>query len=324
MKTLLTAPYVGEIGWELLSWQGRVRHVFRQGGFDRLVVLGAPGKAAFYADMPLEYRAVDLTGLPGTAYEDRRAHQDTRAPIDAAAIREQVAPVVDTAERELAAAGHTVETLWPDYTGRIWSCAADTQMFIRFARPVVDPPPAPHVLLVQRTRSFRAADNWPAESWAELAERLQTRGIRTSTYPHEAEAAITALNGADLAIGQSTGGLHLAALCGCPVLVWAQGESYRASPWQMTDRQRYQTLWNPLATPVQFHAVTGAPRIDTVVHWIDQALARIGRRTGSTLASAAFHCAWRLRECLDRRVVRRPWFGQWPWPVQQWVRYGLV
>ena len=41
MKALVTAPYVGEIGWELMAWQGQVRRAFADVGFDRLVVLGS-------------------------------------------------------------------------------------------------------------------------------------------------------------------------------------------------------------------------------------------------------------------------------------------
>lgn len=324
MKVLLSAPFVGEIGWELLSWQGRVRRVFYQNGFDRLVVLGAPGKSAFYADMPLDYRPVDLSGLPGAAYEDRRVCEETRQPLAADTIRAGVVEHVEATLAELNAAGGETEVLWPDYSGRIWPCDAQSQTFIRFERPAVAPQPIPHVVLVQRTRRFRSADNWSSEAWAELADRLHAHGIHTSAYPNEAEAAIALLSGADLAVGQSTGGLHLAALCACPLLVWAQDESYRASPWEMTDRQRYQTLWNPLSTPVCFHAVSAGPRPETVAEWVQQALVRIGRRTGSLLASTAFRCAWRVRNCIDRRVVRRPWFRQWPWPVQRFVRYSLV
>ncbi len=70
MRVLVTAPYVGEIGWELMAWQGWVRRVFARGGFDRLVVLGAARRSALYADMPLDYRTVDLSGVPGAAFLD--------------------------------------------------------------------------------------------------------------------------------------------------------------------------------------------------------------------------------------------------------------
>src|SRR5690606_6647669 len=120
------------IGWELLSWQGRVRWTFRRGGFDRLVVLGAPGKTAFYADMPLDYRPVDLAALPGAAYEDRRIWMDTRQPVDAETIHKAVRPIVDAALIELRTSGDPIEILWPAYTGQLWPCDRGSQEFIRF------------------------------------------------------------------------------------------------------------------------------------------------------------------------------------------------
>ncbi|MEP0844388.1 MAG: hypothetical protein HRF43_16945 [Phycisphaerae bacterium] len=324
MRVLLAAPFVGEIGWELLSWQARVRKVFRDGGFERLVVLGAAGRTAFYADMPLTYRVVDLSGLPGTAYEDRRLAEHPRRPVAAEVIRERLAGVVAEAAGEQRANGATVEVLWPAYAGRLWPCDAAHQAFIRFERRPGEPLAAPWVALVRRTRRFREADNWPAEHWTELRELLARQGIRADFYPDQAEAAIELLTGCDLAVGQSTGGLHLAALCGCPAVVWAQPDGYRASPWQMTDRQRYQTLWNPLGTAVDFHGLVRQPGPREVAEWVRRALARIGRRTGSRLAGLAFRCRWRTRGFIDRAVVRRPSFQHWPWAVQRFVRYSLV
>lgn len=323
-RVLLTAPYVGEIGWELLSWQGRVRWVFRHGRFDRVVVLGTPGKAAVYADMPGEYRPVDLHAIPGTACEDRRFLEDGKRHMTPDELRSSLAGFVNVTEGELKSAGHEVETLWPTFDSRLWSCDPGQQIFIRLQRPVRNPLPAPWVLLVKRTRAVRAASNWSPENWAELEHRLADQGVNTSAYPNEAEAAIEALSGCDLAVGQSTGGLHLAGLCGCPVVVWAKGESYRASPWEMTDRQRYETLWNPLGTPTHHHVAWEQPEPAEVAAWVTTALAAIGRRTGSSTARAKFHCLWQLRTWLTHRVVRRPSFRRWPWPVQQAIRYGLI
>lgn len=324
MRALLVAPYVGEIGWELMSWQGRVRRVFHAGRFDRLVVLGAPGKSAFYADMPLDYREVDLSSLPGAAYEDRRVQTDSREPVAAGPIRAALAGPVSLAERALRDAGWEVEALWPAYTGQIWSCDEEHQSFIRFERPARAPLPRPSVALVQRTRAYRGKDNWPAEYWAELSRHLEREGTRAIVYPNEAEAAIALLSACDLAVGQSTGGLHLAALCGCPAVVWAEPDSYRATAWQMTNRQRYQTLWNPLGTAVAFHGIVGQPQPDLVAAWVRRALAQIGRRTGSRLAVSRFRCQWRARGLIDRSLVRRPSFRRWPWAVQEFVRYSLV
>ena len=95
MRVLVTAPYVGEIGWELMSWQARVRWCFGQSKFDRLVVIGGAGKSAFYDDMPLDYHEVDLSALPGRASEDRRVADPSGTLVPAEAIRAAVLLMVE-------------------------------------------------------------------------------------------------------------------------------------------------------------------------------------------------------------------------------------
>ncbi len=207
MRVLLTAPYVGEIGWELMSWQARVRFLFELGRFDRLVVLGAPGRSAFYADMPMEYREVDLSPLPGAPCEDRRALPPSHELLPAEAIRSALEPTVRRVAAELGDRGAETHVLWPDYAGTIYPCEHSHQTFIRFERPCRDPRPTPWVVLVRRNRSFGAA-NWPPDLWATLGQLLEARGVHTSFYPRGSEAAIAAASHCDLAVGQSTGQLH--------------------------------------------------------------------------------------------------------------------
>lgn len=323
MRTLLIAPYVGEIGWELMSWQGRVRLLFGQGRFDRLVVLGAPSKSAFYADMPLAYRVADLRGVPGAAYEDRRAIPPANEPLPAEAIRTILGSIVQQTSAELHEEGDDVEVLWPEYSGTVYPCESTHQAFIRFEQPCDNVYPAPWVVLVQRNRSF-GAENWQAEQWSLLEQLLQERGVHTSVYPQESQAAIAAASHCDLAVGQSTGGLHLASLCGCPQVVWSPGEHRIWTKWEITNRQRYETFWNPLGTPVRFHDTSGQPEPAKVADWVLHALTAIGRRTGSSRAKAAFRTRWHMKNWLVRRVVRRDSFRQWPWPAQQYVKYQLI
>jgi len=323
MRTLLTAPYIGEIGWELMSWQGRVRHAFHHGRFDRLVVLGAPGKSAFYEDMPLEYVAVDLSHVPGSPCEDRRVVGPNRELPTAQELREIVRPIVDQKLDQLHQQGHEVQVLQPGYDGTIYPCNPRYQMFVRFHRPITEHPPAPWVVMVQRTRTV-GAENWPAESWSELADRLHRRGVHASVYPCESHAAIEAASNCDLAVGQSTGGMHLASLCGCPHVAWSVKGEYPHLRLQMTDRQRYQIFWNPLATPVLFHPVDAHPTPAEVENWVITGLQRIGRRTGSPLRRLQFRQQWHVKDWIIRHVIDRASFRQWPWPVQKFVRWGLV
>jgi len=323
MRVLVTAPYMGEFGWELMSWQGRVRWRFERGRFDRLVVLGEAGKAVLYADKPLEYHKVALSALPGLAYEDRRALAPGYEPVPAGRIRAAVEPLVAAVVTELQRDRHEVEVLWPDYAGTIYPCEPAHQRFIRFAAPCARTPPAPWVLLVQRTRQVGAV-NWQPEQWSTLAELLRDRGIHTTVYPHDAEAAIAAATHCDLAVGQSTGGLHLASLCGCPHVAWSVSEPRLWTPWQITNRQRYETFWNPLATPVQFHEVSRQPEPSEVAGWVEHALEKIGRRTGSVLSKALSRGQWAFKRQLARRVVRQKTFKHWPWPLQRLARGQML
>src|SRR5262245_50649982 len=120
-RILLTAPYLGEIGWELMSWQARVRWMLRRGGYDRVVVLGAAGRAAFYADMPLEYRVVDLSGAPGTAYEDRRFDLKRCEIVPSDDLKQFVARDVNHIASEYRTRT-AVDVMWPAYDGRLYPC----------------------------------------------------------------------------------------------------------------------------------------------------------------------------------------------------------
>jgi len=323
MRVLLAAPHVGEIGWELMSWQGRVRRAFLQGGYDQAVVLGGAGKAAFYDGMKLDYRTVDLAGLPGEAFEDRRILPASAEPVSAERLVRELDPHVERVAAEYRQAGARVDVLWPDYAGKPCPCEPSHQTFIRYHRPAEHPPARPWVVLARRTRSHAALKNWSAGHWDELARLLADRGVHTTLYPCEATAAIAMLSGCDLAIGQSTGGLHLAALCGCPTLVWSV-QRYLMWPWEITNQQRYETWWNPLGAPVKVHDVQVLPEPRQAADQVMAALQAIGRRTGSILQRAAFRAKWTARSFLRRRIIEPRRYQKWPWPVQRFVRYQLA
>ena len=191
-RILVTAPYVGEIGWELMSWQGRVRKLFQQGGYDKAVVLGSAGKAAFYDGMPLEYRNVDLGYLPGIAFEDRRVITTTNECVSAERLRQCVGEVVQSTVLELTEQGDTAEVLWPEYNGTLWSCNEPHQHFIRYERMVEGLPDEPWVVLIQRARAHESERNWSPAHWDELAKLLNEHGVHTTLNEHY--APLTAAN----------------------------------------------------------------------------------------------------------------------------------
>lgn len=319
MRVLCAGPYVGEIGWELMAWQGRVRLRFREGRFHRLILAGAAGREAFYEDMAPDYRPIDLNPIPGQAYEDRRALPPSCQPMPADQLRSLLEPTVDSMVSELREAGQEVETLWPTYCGAILPCDGGHQHFIRFYRPCEQVRPAPWVVLIRRTRCF-GAENWTAGEWDDLAARLSRRGIQVTVFPNDSRTAIEALSHCDLAAGQSTGGLHLASLCGCPHLVWSTDDDRLWTPWEMTNRQRYETYWNPLGTSILYRGGPQLPPPERAAEWIAEAVRRIGRRTGSAATRTILRQKWRVRNRIVASVIRRRSFRRWPWRVQKLVR----
>ena len=57
-NTLVVGPFLGELGWELFSWQPYIRGLFLQSNANRCVVYGAPGRSSLY-DFA-EYREINL------------------------------------------------------------------------------------------------------------------------------------------------------------------------------------------------------------------------------------------------------------------------
>ncbi|MCL2330315.1 MAG: hypothetical protein FWC56_03335 [Phycisphaerae bacterium] len=319
---LVTAPYVGEIGWELMSWQGRVRKIFHQGQYDRVIVLGSAGKSAFYEGIPLEYRDVDLSDLPGSACEDRRMEAETSKCLSAEQLRHHVNDLVQSVVDEQTAIGHRVDVLWPSYDGTLWPCHEPYQTFVKYQRSITERPKAPWVVLVQRTRLF-GNKNWSSSNWADLQQRLESNGVHTSVYPCDSEAAIAMLSGCDLAVGQTTGGLHLASLCDCPVMAWSFYDALLWN-WEITNRQRFETWWNPFGALVAFHHIREFPTPEVAANQVMRALNTIGRRTGSRLHRIAYQCNYAIQSSLARHVIEPKRYRRWPWPIQKWVRYQLA
>ena len=48
MRRLIAGPWCGEFGWELMSWQGRIRELSRS--YDETIVCSDDGHQALYAD----------------------------------------------------------------------------------------------------------------------------------------------------------------------------------------------------------------------------------------------------------------------------------
>ena len=127
------------------------------------------------------------------------------------------------------------------------------------------------VVVHARNRPHVAARNWPARLWHKLAremyrERICTQiicvGLREHAFAVEGaldlrsaplEQQMDAMASARFAVGPSSGPMHLAQHCGCPVVVWCGGGSVERARTQA----RYVKNWNPFGAPGRIFQYAG-------------------------------------------------------------------
>jgi len=225
-----------------MSWQGLVRA--RAQGCDRLIVCTRPDRRFLYADVPHEF--VPFSSPAG-------------AVPDCWMLRHAPPGLLEAVEQTLQAYGG--ERLKP---ARLYK--ADEQKFLKYGEAAKAE--AFDVVVHARgaLRRMNGGDrSWPLASWSWLVSELLKRGLRVAAVgaPREAHAPQGAVNlcgkpleelantlaAAKLLVGPSSGPLHFGALCGTPLLVWTD-KSVHGSV-NATNKTRYETVWNPLQTPVR-------------------------------------------------------------------------
>jgi hypothetical protein len=326
-RPLIIPPYIGEFGWELMNWQGRVRREIARSPAER-IVLGAPpdrhllyanGCPAAHGDARLLFCPASIDDLPGAPNEDHRIRPDG-SRFDPGELGEVVRLRTSDACRRYGIDVAGAEWLQPDYRGHVWAARSPAQQFQslrRNERVSID------VVLVPRRRDVAAERNASDQWWAELARRLASIGLTVETFEGPLDRAIGLLSRARLAAGASTGGLHLACLCRCPHYVWGCGAERRWTGLGITNRQRYETLWNPLGTPCVYDECGWRPDMAHVIAGIRGALETIGLSAGA-LRQHRWRARWHVRRQLTRCLAPARGRFAWPWRLQQLVRERLV
>jgi len=313
MKTvLLVGPWVGEFGWELMAWQGWLRAITERKKFHRIIVLNTPGKESMYALPNSVYEDIVLPEVSGDASCYGRLFNKGE---DAAAFytwcRDKIQEVKEKAENEDAT---HVEILMPNYQNPYW-CPTfwPYQKFISYRVKSATIYSKPTVAFVIRKRSFCSERNLDQSWWDSLASLLTKGGVEVLECPHTFEEARWVLSSVDLAIGGSTGGIHLASLCECPIYVWGVPFSIYG-PWEISDKQRHEIAWNPLGAPLieTLNNVEGwKPKVDKVYGRVMFALEDIGRRAANLEKNKKL---WQFKVWLPGRL--RLMLGQFLFEVQ--------
>jgi len=105
--------------------------------------------------------------------------------------------------------------------------------------------------------------NWPTEKWVEFVAKIIGHEMfligskQSSRYIQGADdfrgwplnLLCDIMASSKVIVGESSGPMHLAALCGCPQVVWTHKIKEKSLDGH-TNRWRYEEGWNPFKTPV--------------------------------------------------------------------------
>ena len=255
-RTLLAGPWIGEFGYELCQWQGLVRREARK--HDHVTVVTYPGHEGMYRDV-----TDDIRPLPKW-FTDKKLDQNC---FNIFHPKDQQEILFDL-KSEINRIPHTHSM--PGFR----EIATGDQDWGDWRLP--DEPVQPHLIaLVTRRRAFDDHRNWEDSRWLELQRQLEQEGFTVQEAPHDWNGSLQIFSACSLAVGGSTGGMHLASLCRCPHYVWGA----MSFPFQAgyTLRERYETFWNPHNTPVVTHDTGWQPEVDDVTAMVRTAHQSIGR-----------------------------------------------
>lgn len=276
-RILLAGPWVGEFGWELMAFQGRLRELARR--FDRTIVLTSQASHALYSDFAETVDPEIPAGMGAANGCHRSFPSDALRSEFNGWVRRTVARFRRQLESECPGVEITtyIPTEMPMFP---WVATyRPRQRFVRYG-VAAQPTQAPYVVLIRRNRNLASERNQSDAWWAEVSGRLEAQGCRVEFFVENLDAGLTQLASADLAAGFSTGGMHLASLCACPHFVVSDARKWSAGPWPANLKRRYTYIWNPLGTPVRSELSGWQQSAEWFAAQTEQALRRIGRRTG--------------------------------------------
>lgn len=239
MRVLLTAPFSGEYGWEIATWIPYIRKYSRS--FDKVIIGCDPEMEYFYKDFAHEIyhrknpgkgdRWLDhgkITEVPKYTY---RQYKKLYPDMKVMSPEEQYCMAYK--KREYKAYGEVRE-----------DCKYDIVI---------------HARALRRYQNY--IRNWPLVRWGELVDYLKGYKICCIGKDDQAyhvpgtvdkigvstEELCNILASSRLTIGPSSGPMHLAHMCRCPILVWTTWKPQKVFGWMKkrgnTNRDRYEKLW---------------------------------------------------------------------------------
>ena len=243
-KTLIAGPWVGELGWELFCWQGYVRRLSKE--YDKTIVISRLGHKFLYDDFADVYKEFNAPASMANMWLGEINQNELGKMIGGIEYTKHLLPFN---------IGFGIDA----NTTAILNNTFNQQDFIKYKSNTLDK--NLDILIHARNKVVGSNRNWDKYNWQLLVDMLLKDYSIGVIGTDEAftlngcmdlrnlpiEDLVSVINRTKLVVGQSSGPLHLASLCGTPHFVWSDE----------TNRKRYAEHWNPFKTPVHFYSEMG-------------------------------------------------------------------
>lgn len=288
-KILVAGPFLGELGWEVFSFEPIVYGEFLKGDYDKLIVYASPGRTLLYGK-DAEIRDFDFPeGLEA-------ACNSTMFIPEQVEIHKQLLKTIDEQlAKEFPEDNNIIQRIHGLSLPRcdpMLDIGLPTKLEPDEWFPLGLIREKKTICLCIRDREFSDFRNWGYENWTLLVSELEfghnvviIGNIRNerewyelsyellvstlTTYDMTNRTAvddcISIFQQCDLVVGGSSGTMHLASRCGIPHLVWgyeSNTKRYKETNYFDTPHKVYEWGWHPevdqVADAIKHYLRTGA------------------------------------------------------------------
>ena len=250
-RSLIVGPWLGEFGWELMTWQAMLRYITTINLYDKIIVVTKPGHQYLYEDFCTNFVNMNPEGKPDGYFFNGEVPKLNQVVVKAIAKKYEI-PV------------NTIQVISPDK----WVMTKDIgRIFKRYGSSLSSSEYDVVIHARNRQETHHKVRNWPTGKWIDYVTTLKdmqpnieiacigtkdaavhipgTTDLRDQPLDVLADALSTAL----MIVGPSSGPMHFASLCGCTQLVWTDSEvKHFIANEKHTNKERYETFWNPFKT----------------------------------------------------------------------------
>jgi hypothetical protein len=231
---LITGPFAGEFGWELMGWQGYVRKLSSK--YKRTISISYSSSKYLYENCLFFGHNLKLVGSKFGYGEIDKGNCDM---------------LLSAAKRNFGV--EACDVFQPTDLNKINRFLIGKQKFIQFYEK---PLSKTAIDLVFHFRNFSRTDldhkNLAKERADAVVAYFSSRGFTCACIGHpelsycppqaldfrslELKQTVSVISNSHMVIGGSSGPMHLACLCGKPVVTWIGPPA---------DIERYRSYWNP-------------------------------------------------------------------------------